>query len=797
MAASNKYRKQLLTSDKARQLHDNREKMEEEVRRLTEKVQILQAEVYSRQTEKARIEFNAARVQLKERKMQTVKMNPRDLNLKIKQELETYMEGTEQSINAFEQHLNTVKQQSLTIHVVNGKHALRIRVDPLATFGHLLDEVRLFWNVPDERVFVLRDEHGNYWSPLSNVIQQFSALRHTPKLYFLSKEFPDKKILQDFDPDALLKTAAERFNRNAMVRNQGRARFLLVDALKVVFFITIFTMVLVLDHKVLMSHRFVLAIKRNFIEKRKVINRNALEKQFHDINDINGMLEYLKTDLHAALFKQRILRATQNTTSGIYDNDFFVYGGIRFRQQRVYLDSCSLIKATGISTIIPACYADYSEGSKYPGPEKLSGDSWGKPSCITGGNNTLFNLDTYLDEKRPVPDDANEAARFPKVTGLAGEYHYYPGEGFYESIPLDEEIYKATIDKIIDCRWIDERTRLVVAEINFYNPNTDQFAALKIMFEMLATGVVHPSIKLHANRVTMYTRDDDLPVFVLHCCVLLFCMFRFIAWRSEITALVGQYGTWTKFLNIFTYLDISVVFIVLYTSSIRASLYWRYEPYFLLREIATESYYEIYGILSLFHQVMVLESIAVLFTFFTILKYLDVVSEGMLIMETFNIAFPSVLSYMVVFISVLFGFVALYHNIYGPSMEIFSDFSSSLRALLLTLIGDVQYLDAFFLPWETSALHDLIFLVFLVLMYFVMTSLFLAIINEAHIQAQKHYKENKEKMQFINYNMAFEILCSWALPLQERITRARAEEAEQEKAKVAMQSQVIDRGLIH
>ena len=127
--------------------------------------------------------------------MQTVKMNPRDLNLKIKQELETYMEGTEQSINAFEQHLNTVKQPSLTIHVVNGKHTLRIRVDPLATFGHLLDEVRLFWNVPDEKVFVLRDENGNYWSPLSNVIQQFSALRHTPKLYFLSNPSATSFIL--------------------------------------------------------------------------------------------------------------------------------------------------------------------------------------------------------------------------------------------------------------------------------------------------------------------------------------------------------------------------------------------------------------------------------------------------------------------------------------------------------------------------------------------------------------------------------------------------------------------------
>ena len=75
--------------------------------------------------------------------------------------------------------------------------------------------------------------------------------------------------------------------------------------------------------------------------------------------------------------------------------------------------------------------------------------------------------------------------------------------------------------------------------------------------------------------------------------------------------------------------------------------------------------------------------------------------------------------------------------------------------------------------------------------------MFLAIINESHIQAQKHYKKNKDKMQFVNYHMAFEILCSWALPLQERITRARAEEAEQEKAKVAMQSVVIDRALIH
>ncbi len=786
-------------SEEMRQRQYERAKMEEEVRRLTEKVQALQTQVYSRETEKARIEFNASRIKVQEGPKNVVKMNPRDLNIKIKQELEAYMEGTEKAIEHFEQSLNPEKPPTLTVEVINGKHLLRIRVDPQSNFGHLLDEVRLFWNVPDEKIFVLRDEDGNYWSPLSNIIQQFSAMRHTPKLYFLSKDYPDKQTLEDFDPDALLKTAAEKFNRNAMVRNQGRARFLLVDALKVVIFVAMFTTAMVLDHKVLLSNKFVLAIKRTFIQKHSDLNRNVINKQFNDINDINSMFDYLKTDLRTALFKHPSSSKAPSNTSrgGNYDNDFFVYGGIRFRQQRVYLDSCSLIKATGISTIIPACFADYSVESKYPGVQKLKGDAWGLSACRSGDNNTLFSVESYLDAYIKIPDDANEATRFPKVAEVEGTYHDYVAEGFYQSIPLDMTTYDETIEKLIYCRWIDERTRVIFVEVNFYNPNTDQFAALKIIFEMLPTGVVHPSIKLHANRLTMYTRDDDVPVFILHVCVLLFCCSRFFAWRSEITALVGQFGTWTKFLNIFTYIDIAVVFIVLYNAIIRLSLYFRYEPYFLLRQIETTEYFEIYGILSQFHSIMVLDAIAVLMSFFMLLKYLDIVSEGMLIMETFKYAFPSVLSYMVVFISVLFGFVVLYHNIYGPSMEIFSDFSSSLRGLLLILIGDVQFSAAFFLPWETSVMHDVIFLVYLVLVYFVLSSLFLAIMNEAHIQAQKNYKLNKNKMQFVNYHMAFEILCSWALPLQERITRARAEEAEQEKAKVAMQSQVIDRGLIH
>ena len=636
-------------------------------------------------------------------------INSAYMNVKIKQEMEKYLEGSEAALQNFQKYLSSHKIPSLTVEVLNGKHTLRLRVDQRTTFGDLLKEVRLFWNVPNEKNFVLRDENGNYWSPLSNVIREFSALQHTPKLYFLSKAYPDKKVLEDFDPDALLKTAAEKFNRIAMVRNQGRARFLLVDSLKVIIFAAIFTAAVVLDHKVLQSYKYINAIQRTFTKPKSDRYFHIGDKNFHDISDLNGVLDYFKGSLRTGLFEQYPMGLSNISSRGNYDNNYFVYGGIRLRQLRVYMDSCSLIKATGISSIIPACYADMSEESKYPGVQKLTGDSWGDPSCSGGANNTLFGLDSYLDASTPVAEDANEAERFPKVVSVPGQYHHYTGEGFYQSIPLEKGAYDEAIKKISDCRWIDERTRVVFVEINFYNPNTDQFAAMKLMFEVLPTGVVHPSVKIHANRLTMYTRDDDLATFILQCCVLIFCLTRFFAWKSEISALVGQYGTWTKFLNIFTYLDICVVFLQLYNAIMRLSLYFRYEPFFLLRQIETKEYYEIYGILSQFHQIMVLDSIAVLFSYFSLLKYLDTISEGLLILETFNMAVPLVLSYMVVYSSVLFGFVILYHNIYGPSIEVFSDFSGSLRALLLTLIGDVQYTEAFFLPWETSALHDIIF----------------------------------------------------------------------------------------
>ena len=129
-------------------------------------------------------------------------------------------------------------------------------------------------------------------------------------------------------------------------------------------------------------------------------------------------------------------------------------------------------------------------------------------------------------------------------------------------------------------------------------------------------------------------------------------------------------------------------------------------------------------------------------------------------------------------------------------MEDFSDFGASLRTMLLALIGQVTFQEAFTLPYETDVLNDVLFFVYLVVMYYTMSSVFIAIMNEAHFQAQNTYAKEKDKRQYVSKQIVFDVLFSWMLPLQERISRSRAEEAGQEKAKLEMQSIVVDRDLI-
>jgi hypothetical protein len=777
--------------------------VQEDVNHLIEKLTNLQKEVFARTQERDDLQHSieashssvtAASSTTASSTAFSTTLSPRALNLQIKSLLETYLAEGQLAQLSLAAELEGKTPTTMAVVFQNGKHKLRLKVGRKTTFGELMAEVKALWNVPAEKVFVLRDGVGNYWSPLGNVVDEFSALTSRPFLYVLHRQAPDKQDLEDFDPDKLLKTAAERFNRNAMLRNQGRSRFLVVDALKIIVFTAIFVAALIFGQNVLRTHKFIGAIKYEFLEKSF---NGARQDTFYDISSATKMFEYLRGPFRDIIFPAARDGNQSAAVPGVINGEIFVIHALRFRQLRVYTDSCELSNAAGVSVHVGNCYDDYNALKKYPGPQKSQGDdSFGKPLTATCSNSTALNRESYLLNDKIVLEDATEASRFPKLTEVAGQYVEYPAEGYVLEVPLVKETFDRELATLYDCRWVDARTRVVFVEVNFYSPNIDQFCALKLVFEFSPSGALVPTSKALGSRLTVFANERDIPVLLLRIIVFAVCLTRFFAWRQEIAALVGQYGSSSKFFNVFTFMDVTMVGLVIQVTYRRVLIYLDWRPGFLFRNIDTNDYFEIYGMLREFQLIGVLEAWAVLLSFFILIKYCDIVAEGSLIADTLRIAGPSIVAFFVVFSLVLFGFTLLYHNIYGTQMKIFSDVDGSFRAMLLTLIGDVAFQDAFQLPWETDFLHDVLFFIFLMGMYYIMTSVFLGIMNEAHVQAQRAYEREKGKRQYVTYDMAFEVLFSWALPLQERITRGRAQEAEQEKSKLEMQSIVIERNLI-
>ena len=777
----------------------------EEVKHLTEKLSHLQKEIYSRQNslsvmQKAIDEAVAIPDIEEERAL----ISAREVNISIKTMMQEYMAKSMEELNDRVRSLDGEPQLSFAVTFKNGKHEIRVRVGESTKFGDLLKEVKQLWGVPLSTPFCFRDETGNYWSPLNRVVEAFSALPQKPSLYFLHRKKPDIDALMAFDPDKLLKSAAAKYNRNAMIKNQGRSRFLIVDALKITFFTAFFVVTLLLGQNIMDTHKFLNSIKEEFIYMNSGFSNNgvAVKDQdtqgFHSIRTSTEIFKYMRGAFKNTLFpRSTLVNSTDPPPAGVINEDIYVIHSIRMRQIRTYTDSCALAPAAGITVHVGSCYADYAEDSLYPGVKKRNGDSFGTGTTeCSGSNNTAFDVQSYMKPTLVFPEDAKEIERFPRLARVTGKYYDYLPEGFVATLPVEETEFLKKLDQLEHCRWFDQSTRVIFVEVNFYTPYIDQFAAMKLVFEFTPSGAIIPTHKILAAKTTIFSSERDIPVLLMRIVVLIVCFSRFFSWRDEIYALIGQYGSWNGFFNMFTLMDVTVVALVIQTSWRRIWLHLDWKAGFLYRNLDTQEYFEIYGMLQELHLVGVLESWAVLLSFFILIKYCDIVAEGSLIVDTFRVAAPSIIAFFFFFGALLLGFTYLYHNIYGSYMGTFSDAGSSTRAMLLALIGDVTFQEAFTLPWETEFLHDVLFFAYLTSMYYFMASIFIAIMNEAHCEVQRTYAKEKDKRQFVSKQIAFDVLFSWALPLQERISRGRAEEAEQEKAKLEMQSIVVDRDLI-
>ena len=147
---------------------------------------------------------------------------------------------------------------------------------------------------------------------------------------------------------------------------------------------------------------------------------------------------------------------------------------------------------------------------------------------------------------------------------------------------------------------------------------------------------------------------------------------------------------------------------------------------------------------------IIFDGLVVFICCFKSLKYFNLTVTSHALVSALANAFGSLVAYIIVFGFVLSGFVLIFHNVYGASVYQFRNLTSTAKALLVTLLGNVDYEDIFI---EYPTFSQWLFIVYIVVMYFVLLNMFLAILNESYLTTKIYMAKNPGEVSTVSYSV--------------------------------------------
>lgn len=178
---------------------------------------------------------------------------------------------------------------------------------------------------------------------------------------------------------------------------------------------------------------------------------------FNEITDRNEFWKYMETDFldtaHSFLLKWPNKSVPVDFT---VNNENFVLGPPRIRQIRINPTPCR--GNSFHAKHFPECFGPYSAKNEYK-------------------------ADYFKGTKYYT---AEEAGSYTNIA-LISDYH---AGGYIENLDFDREVNAKIIQKLKESRWIDQGTRMVIVEMNFFNGNLKFYCEAKYVYLLSTTNFI-------------------------------------------------------------------------------------------------------------------------------------------------------------------------------------------------------------------------------------------------------------------------------------------------------------------
>lgn len=251
-----------------------------------------------------------------------------------------------------------------------------------------------------------------------------------------------------------------------------------------------------------------------------------------------------------------------------------------------------------------------------------------------------------------------------------GKLDIYSGGGYVLALKGSREDLHERIEQLRYQRWIDERTRAVIAEFSVYNAQANLFGIVSCVFEFQPGGGIIPNYRIDVIRLMRYHQGFGLFVVLCEIFYLTFIIYFTVreikCWKNQGRHYLQSYWNWAEiFVIVSSYCAVGLyIFRTILTYQILSVFNQTHgNGYVKLQYVSTVD--EIFGYFLAF------------IMFVAILKFIRLLRFNKrmgVLYATLAQCSKDLKSFSIVFCIVFFAFVQMFYLLFGLTMKEYSSF---------------------------------------------------------------------------------------------------------------------------
>lgn len=356
-----------------------------------------------------------------------------------------------------------------------------------------------------------------------------------------------------------------------------------------------------------------------------------------------------------------------------------------------------------------------------------------------------FNLDAVDREPFGPPND--EGVPTYQFSADANGENYegwlasYPPGGYMEMLTPD---YPKTNDKFLAMKqngFISEKTRAIFLELTIYNFNLGLYGVMRITFELAPAGDwiqnfdIDVLLQRHLQPLGAGSTEDWL-FLILEAGLVLFVLRYVLEEAAEFVGFQSKNGKisvtikWDYFLDAWNVLDWFNLIMMIITVCYKVDTWSKAGGLYVISpsnwdSVTKDMYSNFHGVASNVRQIQSLISFNTILTWFKAVKYINIIPYVTTFMQTVVISQQNLVSWIVVFLSVLVGFVLAFSTAFGGDVTALRTPFQAFKFIMLTVLGNS---DVSVIYDVSPVLGSLLIIMFVVSIFFIIMNLFYAIV---------------------------------------------------------------------